>query len=335
MLDLDRIRRIRLSGTPWFQKAVATALLVPNYYTPPFVRIRLEGEEGLPDGPVVFAMNHTDRYNYWPLQFVLWRRLGRFTATWVKGKYYEHPLMGLFMELVNSIPTVSRGYIIARDFRGALGRRPTNEEYAAARAWVDGQATLPAGEVLEAPAGELPGEILEQPRVILGRPFAPAEESYADAVNALFQEMMRRFVELNAEATALGLDTIIFPQGTRSIRLSRGRIGISQVALAQERTIVPVGCSGCDKLYPSGSPWARGGTVTYRFGDAMTYADLAPFHADAAYKPFTPAAELAHRETFQALADHVMDRIDGLVDEPYRFSDDQQSEGVEGSSRFV
>ncbi|MDP7113390.1 MAG: 1-acyl-sn-glycerol-3-phosphate acyltransferase, partial [Myxococcota bacterium] len=331
----DRIRRIRLSGNPWFQKAVATFLLVPNYYTPPFVRIRLEGEDRLPDGPVIFAMNHTDRYNYWPLQFALWRRLGRFTAAWVKGKYYEHPLMGLFMELVNSIPTVSRGYIITRDFRGALGRRPTNEEYAAARSWVDGQAARLGGDPIEAPTGELPGEILEQPRSILGREFDPARESYADAVNALFQEMMRRFVELNAEATSLGLDTIIFPQGTRSLRLSRGRIGISQVALAQERTIVPVGCSGCDKLYSGASPWARGGTVTYRFGEPMTHTDLKRFHTAATYEPFTPAAESAHRETFQALADHLMDRIDELVDEPYRFSDDQRSEGVEGSSRFV
>jgi hypothetical protein len=243
--------------------------------------------------------------------------------------------MGLFMELVNSIPTVSRGYIIARDFRGALGRRPTNEEYAAARAWVDGQAARLDGDTVDVPSGELPGEILEQPRSILGREFDPARESYADAVNALFQEMMRRFVELNAEATSLGLDTIIFPQGTRSLRLSRGRIGISQVALAQERTIVPVGCSGCDKLYPGGSPWARGGTVTYRFGEPMTHADLKQFHTDAAYEPFTPAAESAHRETFQALADHLMGRIDELVDEPYRFGDDQRSEGVEGSSRFV
>ncbi len=335
MLDLDRIRRIRLTGNPWFQKAVAATVLVPNYYTPPFVRIRFEGEDRIPDGPVIFAMNHTDRYNYWPLQFMLWWRLRRYTAAWVKGKYYEHPLMGLFMELVNSIPTVSRGYIIARDFRGTLRRRPTNEEYAAARAWVDGQASRPDGAPVEAPEGALPAEILQQPRAILGRDFDPGRESYADAVNALFQEMMGRFVELNAEATDLGLDTIIFPQGTRSIRLSRGRIGLSQIALAQERTIVPVGCSGCDKLYPGGSPWARGGTVTYRFGEPLTYEGLEAFHTGEAFEPFTPAAEANHRSTFQALADHVMARIDELLDDRYRFGDDQESEGVAGASRFV
>lgn len=335
MLDLDRIRRIRLTGNPWFQKAVAACLLVPNYYTPPFVRILFEGEDRVPDGPVIFAMNHTDRYNYWPLQFKLWRRLGRYTATWVKGKYYEHPLLGWFMEQVNSVPTVSRGYIIARDFRGTLDRRPTNEEYAAARSWVDGQAAQPDGTVLDAPDDALPAEILEVPRSILGRFFDPKKESYADAVNALFQEMMRRFVELNAEATALGLDTIIFPQGTRSTRLSRGRIGMSQIALAQERTIVPVGCSGCDHVYPGGSPWARGGTVTYRFGEPLTHDDLSPFHTGKPFEPFSPAAESAHRGRFQALADLVMERIDGLLDTPYRFSRDRESEGVEGSSRFV
>ncbi len=335
MLDLDRIRRIRLTANPWFQKAVATCLLVPNYYTPPFVKIRFEDEGRVPEGPVIFAMNHTDRYNYWPFQFKAWLRLGRYTATWVKGKYYEHPLLGWFMEQVNSIPTVSRGYIIARDFRGTLGRRPTDGEYAAARAWIDGQAEQLDGAPLPAPDGALPEEILEKPRSILGRLFEPGRESYADAVNALFRKMMSRFVELNAEALALQLDTIIFPQGTRSIRLSKGRIGMSQVALAQERTIVPVGCSGCDHVYPGGSPWARGGTVTYRFGEPLTANELARFRPSEAFEPFTPAAESAHRSRFQELADLVMERIDVLLDEPYRFGEDQESGGVAGSSRFV
>ena len=42
----------------------------------------------MPDEPVIFAMNHTDRYNYVPFQYGLWQEKDRFTATWVKGKYY-------------------------------------------------------------------------------------------------------------------------------------------------------------------------------------------------------------------------------------------------------
>lgn len=33
------------------------------------------------------------RYNYWPPQHELWRKLDRVTATWVGDKYYEHPLL--------------------------------------------------------------------------------------------------------------------------------------------------------------------------------------------------------------------------------------------------
>ncbi len=335
MLDLDRIRRIRLSAIPRFQKVVARVLLMPNYHLPPRVHIEFEGHEQLPDEPVLIAMNHTDRYNYWPLQYKLWRRLGRFTAAWVKGKYYEHPLMARFMELVNSIPTVSRGYLIARDFKSTLQRRPSDDEYQAARGWVDEQAEQLDGTELPAPEGTLPDAILHQPRDLLGHAFEPARETYAQAVNALFRKMMRRFVELNAEARALGLDTVVFPEGTRSIRLSRGRIGLAQIALSQRATVVPVGCSGCDKLYPGGSPWAKGGTVTYRFGAPLRHEDLADYHVDGPFEPFTPEAEITHRERFQGLVDLVMERIDGLLDEPYRFAADLQSEGVAGSRRFV
>src|SRR5690606_29201 len=85
MLDLARLERIRLTPSPRFQRVVAYALLRPNYELPPRVDIVFEGQEKVPNEPVIFAMNHTDRYNYWPFQYSLWRRTGRFTATWVKG----------------------------------------------------------------------------------------------------------------------------------------------------------------------------------------------------------------------------------------------------------
>jgi hypothetical protein len=55
----------------------------------------------------------------------------------------------------------------------------------------------------------------------------------------------------------------------------------------------------------------------------------------ADFQPFTEEAQSAHGEAFQALVDLVMTRIDGLVDEPYRFAEDQQSQGVSGTHRFV
>lgn len=331
MLDLARLDRIRLSATPLFQRVVAYALLTPTYDFGQRVRIELEGIEKVPDEPVIFAMNHTDRYNYWPFQYAWWRRRGRFTATWVKGKYYENAFVGMFMEMTNNIPTVSRGYLITKDFIATMGRRPSDAEYEALRKVVDAAAL---GEEIE-PAAVVPREILSKRREMLGRPFDPARERYAQAVEELFRRMMRRFVQLNEEAARLGLDLLIFPQGTRSVRLSRGHIGLAQIAMHLDRPVVPVGCSGSDRVYPGGSPIAKRGRIVYRFGDAIRKSDAADWVERGTFEPFTAEAERAHRAHFQRYVDDVMQRIDGLVDPEYRFSEDANSRGVAGSHRFV
>lgn len=330
MLDLARLRRIRLTARPRIQRAVALGWLWPTYQLPGRrVRVRFEHFERVPDHPVVFAMNHTDRYNYWPFQYRLYREHGRFTATWVKGKYYESKGVGLFMELTNNLPTVSRGYLIAKDFSLTLGRRPTEEEYEGMRRAIDAAAH---GETPD--TSMLPPALLQTPRDILGRGFDPLAESWPEAINALFGQMMERFVALHDDVFSLGLDLLVFPQGTRSIRLSRGRIGVAQIAMKHRCTIVPVGCNGSDRLYPGGSPLARGGEVVYRIGEPIRPEDYADVQVDD-FTPFDPASERTHRANFQALVDRVMERIDGLVDEPYRFSDDGEADGVRGTDRFL
>lgn len=337
MLDLPRIERIKLKAKPIFQRVVAMGVVAPNYALPPRVRIEWEGfEEHVPEHPVVFAMNHTDRYNYFPFQYRLWRKQGRFTATWVKGKYYESAFVGKFMEWANNIPTVSRGYLITRDFMSTVKRKPSDAEYIALRRAVDGAARGDVHEMASAMAEQSQFQaLMQQPRNMLGRQFDPRKESYQDCLNALFRQMMQRFVDLNAEAFDKGLDLLVFPQGTRSIRLSRGQIGLAQILLRFKRMVVPVGCNGSDRLYPGGSPWAKGGTVLYRFGAPITYEEMAPFHIASDFEPFTPAAESAHAEQFRGLTDMIMERIDDLLDPQYQFSKHRESEGVSGSSRFV
>ena len=327
MLDLARLDRIRLSPRPFAQRFVGRTFLSPNYEWTHRVQIELEGAQSLPDEPVIFAMNHTDRFNYWPFQYALWRRHDRFTATWVKGKYYETRAVGMFMELTNNIPTVSRGYLITRDFMATLGRRPRDDEYAALRRWVD-DGVAPGPDSVEA-------RLLEEPRDILGRAFNPERESYADAIGALFDRMMRRFVELNEEAASAGLDLLVFPQGTRSIRLSRGRVGLAQIAMHLGRAVVPVGCNGSDKIYPGSSPVAGRGRVVYRFGEPLRRADAPAWIARERFVPFSRQAEREHGDDFQRYVDEVMARIDRLLDPEYRFAPDGESGGVRGSERFV
>ncbi len=336
MLDLNRLERISLTAKPIGQKAVAALLLAPNYELPPRVKIDIEGFDKVPDEPVIYAMNHTDRYNYWPFQYRLWRSFGRFTSTWVKGKYYENEWLGKFMEMTNNIPTVSRGYLIARDFKAVCDRPPTGEEYRALRTAVDVDAGVKeAPDGMVDPAEVVPRAVLERPRNVLGRRYAPGRESYTTYINELFRTMMRRFVELNEEAFEEGLDLLVFPQGTRSVRLSRGRIGLSQMALYLKRPVVPVGCNGSDKVYPGNSPLGRPGHIVYRIGEPLRYEEMSEFHIDEDFEPFTAAAENKHRDQFQGYVDVVMDRINGLVDPQYRFAEDLSSDGVAGSRRFL
>jgi 1-acyl-sn-glycerol-3-phosphate acyltransferase len=337
MLDLPRLERLRLTRYPFSQRFFGR-LLQANYGFLPGVEISLEGEERIPDEPVIFAMNHTDRYNYFPFQFTLWRRFDRFTATWVKGKYYENGLLALFMESMLQLPTVSRGYLITKDFQAVLGRTPTDQEYALLRAAVDARAVGEEGALPEPPV--VPEMLFRKARNPLGVAFDPTDPQggdWADYVCALFRSMMARFVALNEEAMKIGLDLLIFPQGTRSIRLLPGHVGIAQIALHLKCPVVPVGCNGSDRVYPGGSPVGRKGRIVYRIGDPIPHSELAPYHVAGGFEPFTSEAERDHGKCFRGVADLVTERIDGLLDPAYRLEGGPDGEsGVRRSTeRFV
>jgi len=333
MLDIGRLERIRLSRHPLTQRLVGHLLLVNRSWLPGFETV-FEHVERLPREPVIFAMNHTDRYNYFPFQVWLWRELGRFTAVWVKGKYYENAFVGAFMEKTNQLPTISRGYIITKDFTAAMKRLPTDSEYEAMRHWVDA-VSLGHVDTARPPPGALPDALLERARNVLGHAFEPERHDWATYVDETFRIMMHRFVELNEQAARVGLDILIFPQGTRSRRLLPARIGISQIALHLKLPIVPVGCNGSDGLYPGGSPWAKKGRAVYRIGEPIHYESIPQLHIEEDFDPFTPDAEQKHRDKFEALADLVTERIEPLLDEPYRRASDAGSDATRGSDRFI
>jgi 1-acyl-sn-glycerol-3-phosphate acyltransferase len=333
MLDLARLNRITLSRHPVAQRLTGQ-LLTLNYRLISGVEIEFEHVERLPAEPVIFAMNHTDRYNYFPFQYHLWQHHNRFTTTWVKGKYYENAFVGAFMEKTNQLPTISRGYLITKDFTEALGRKPSDDEYERLRRWVDAAAN---GDDAEArpDSGQLPDQLVNQPRDVLGYAFDPTKEDYPSYLNALFRIMMRRFIELNEEAVQRELDMLIFPQGTRSIRLLPGRIGVSQIALHLKKTLVPVGCNGSDVAYPGSSPWAKKSHIVYRLGEPLHYDDITEFHIDEEFEPFSPEAESRYADRFQGLAALLTKRIDGLLDERYRLGAADRSDTTQGAGRFI
>ncbi len=334
MLDLPRLQRIRLMKRPIGQVFFGHTVLTPNYNRLPGIDIQLEGLDNIPREPVIYAMNHTDRFNYFPFMYKLWKLKERYISVWVKGKYYENPVVGTFMELTSNLPTVSRGYIISKDFALTIGRRPTEAEYDTLRALVN-CAAAPDQDPSAVDTSAIPSKLFETKRDILGVDFDPSLQPYPDGINAVFDAMMRQFVKLNERSFELGLDLLVFPQGTRSIRLPKGRIGMMEVAMRYKKTIVPVGCNGCDLVYTGSLPIGKKGTIVYRIGEPITYDHLAEFHIDEPYEPFTPQAEYAHRSKFQGAVDVVMERINELLDPQYQFSDDLQSTGVRGTARFI
>lgn len=332
MLDLPLLERLSLVRRPLSQRLLGRLLAV-NYGLLPGVAIEFEGIERIPPAPALFAMNHTDRYNYFPFQYRLWRDFDRFTATWVKGKYYENALVARFMESMLQLPTVSRGYLITKDFEAAVGRRPTEREYTALREVVDARARGGAS-LLPAPP-TVPEVLYRGGRSPLGLRFDAEAGDYADYIGALFEAMMRRFVELNREAVAIGLDLLIFPQGTRSRRLLPGHDGIGQIALHLRIPIVPVGCNGSDRVYPGASPVARRGRIVYRVGEPIDYDSLRAHHVAEAYQPFSAEAERRHAERFRGVAALVTERIDALLDPEYRLAPGTEAGTNRGVERFV
>ena len=86
MVNIEFLDKINLATAPWAQKFVANVILAPNYHLFAKVKIKMEN---IPQGePVIFAMNHTDRFNYWPLQYKLCRaKVYPFTTVWVKETF--------------------------------------------------------------------------------------------------------------------------------------------------------------------------------------------------------------------------------------------------------
>lgn len=314
MIDEAHLTNLKLSEVSFGQNVVASTFLMLNYKLPPVTRIVLEGVENVPrDGMAIFALNHTDRYNYWPFQYEMWRHGGLpYTTTWVKGRYYDNAALSWFFDQCNNIPLPSRGYLILKDALGVLDRKLGGDEYRLLRDLLDGRVeqndlddSIPAGVA----------RLLTTPR----RDFQPSAETYASFIQRWNDHLMSLVERRTHEALfEKHNNLIVFPQGTRSLRLLPGKPGLAQFALRYEVPVVPVGSMGSEEAYPSGNPWAGGGTCRYRIGAPLTLDDaLADCRIDKPYVPFTREAE-EHAETFERAMRCITEAIDDLLDEPYK-----------------
>lgn len=334
MLTLDVMNRISLTAVPNTQKGVGWILRTNYRFPPTYTTTTVENFDRIPKRPLYIAMNHTDRFNYWPFQIELWKQRGEFTATWVKGKYYNKPATRRFMEATNNIPTPSRGYLITADCHRTLHKAPAPELYRLLRkatedGWSDSELHEACREI--GMKREI-DRLLKTPRSILGLEFSPFRHQFVERHRELFRLMMDRFIELNDEALDKGLRIIVFPEGTRSVTLGEGKPGLAQMALRTKSTIVPVGSNGSDKAYPGNNPFSRGGKILYRVGHPLTPdGELKDFQISEPFRPFTDEAH-KYEEKFDSVTRLVMERIGELLDPEYL---EGHSNAVEGTDRFL
>ncbi len=128
---------------------------------------------------------------------------------------------------------------------------------------------------------------------------------------------------------------IVFPQGTRSIRLLAGKPGLAQFALRHEIPVVPVGSMGSEQAYPSANPWARGATCRYRIGRPLTVDDaLADCRIDARYAPFTGEAD-AHSKYFELATERITAAIDELLEDPYKRTTESDTDARRRADQLI
>ncbi len=334
MITLEFLERVKLSRVPYGQLFVAYTFLTPLYKVKN-VEIVFEGRENLLDRPVIFIMNHTDRYNYWPFQYHLYfgkpRHTYPFIATWVKGKYYEHPLLAFFMNMTNNIPIPSRGYLLAKDFQYMFGKKAkmTEKEYRLLRDYVDGKIE----------ADVFKEEKMDRLLKLISTPhgdFDPAATDYRTFINETFYKMMQKVRELNEEALFdKDLNLLVFPEGTRSKRLKEGHIGVAEVALSTKVPVIPVGCNGSDKCYPGDSPIIeKNCRIVYRIRKPLHVEDeLKEYRIDEDFVPFTPEAEKKYRDKFEGAINLMMRKINELLDPEYQMDEDTRIKT--GMDRFI
>jgi len=307
MVDLEYLKKIKLVSKPLGQRLVASLLLLPNYNIFQKVDIKVENVDRIPrDENVIFAMNHTDRFNYWPFQFKLWQMNFPYTTVWVKGKYYGNAFLAKGLDLCNLIPVPSKGYLVEEFYRKKYKRRMGKTLYRSIKDVIDGKY-----EKLESS----PREAVETLSA-MGENFIEYVQGYHDAI-------MERVGNLSKKALCeLNLNLIIFPEGTRGAQLGEGRTGLAQIALHTGKKIVPVGCNTSDVVYSGSLPFAKSGWITYRVGEPLSLdGRLKEFAIEEPFKVFSRESQQKYKTQFDQVTRIVMESINQLLDEKYRRGD--------------
>lgn len=301
------LKNFRYPKVPYAQILIARTFLPFDYRFPRRTTISIDGLDKMShQQPYLVAMNHTDRFNYAPFMAYLDKVGLPPLAPWVKGKYYRKPWMAKMLTWCACTPVPSRGFLLTVDWLARMGRPPADDEYRQLRHLGDGV--------------DLEAELLPDVEEYLKRAPGRGKEAFVPLFQEHFEGLSAELVRINIEALESGYRPLVFPQGTRSRRLTPGFSGIVQMALHLKVPILPVGVSGSDKIYPGNSIRSQGGHVHYTVGDL--YDPSAEPHAPRDFMPLTIAASAQHGEAFGELTHHLMDRLNDLLPPDYQYDPD-------------
>jgi 1-acyl-sn-glycerol-3-phosphate acyltransferase len=307
MIDIDYLKNIRLVPSPIGQKIVANLFLLPNYQLFAKVDIQVENHERIPRGEnVIFAMNHTDRFNYWPFQYKLFKlREYPFTTVWVKAKYYKNAFLAKGLNFCNLIPVPSMGYFIEEFYRKRFNRKMDKGLYRTVKDMIDGR-------IAEMGTGQPERAAIEALQAM--------GDHFGDFIRGYYEASMDKVAELSREALfEKNLNVIIFPEGTRSVKLAEGRTGLAQLALHTEKRIVPVACNNSEEVYTGSFPFAKSGRITYRVGEPLSVNDhLKAYRIKEPFRLFSRESQQLYREQFEGVTQIVMAGIEEMLDDKYR-----------------
>lgn len=316
---LDTLKEMHLPRVPYMQILIARLYLGFDYRFPHRTTISIDGLDKMDHRqPFLVAMNHTDRYNYAPFM----RHLDQVglppLAPWVKVKYFRKAWLAKLLTWSACTPVPSRGFLLTLDWLARMPKGPTDEEYRQLRHLGDGEA----GDE----------ELLPSVAEYLAKAPGGTRETYFPLFQEHFEGLSAALVRINVEALELGYRPLIFPQGTRSQRLTPGFSGIVQMALHLKVPILPVGVSGSDKIYPGNSARSLGGHVHYTIGDL--YDPSAEPDAPTNFMPLTIDASKRHGHAFAEITSHLMDRLNEILPEEYQY-DPAGASANKGIDRFV
>jgi len=314
MIDKKFLDSMNFKTRSAFQSFLAKAIVGPNFRLSN-VSIEIENLKNIPENEtVIYAMNHTDRYNYIPFQYSLIKMKNYpETTVWVKAKYFSNAVIKKVLRWGNTLPVPTRAYFIEMIFKKTFNRKINPQEYRLIKDIMDMKVNI--SDALHSASQDISYLFSDKWEKLMD-----SKLNFVKYIDSCYDQIMNRVAELSRSALLeKNLSLLIFPEGTRSVKLIEGKTGIAQIALSTGKKVIPVACNGSEKIYPGNIPLAKKGKVIYRIGEPISVDNaFREYRIDENFKVFSKEAQEKYGSNFEAVSGIIMKNIQDMLDDNYR-----------------